>query len=129
MTITPIEILLIDDTAIHQKLMSTILRKSGYNVETAGSGIEAIEILKKKMFHLVFVDINMPEMDGIETAKAIRTFNNNIPIVALTGSDTQQSKTACLNAGMNDFLEKPVKREIIIKCIEKNTCNISRHNV
>ncbi|MBA4368162.1 MAG: hypothetical protein C0403_11065 [Desulfobacterium sp.] len=109
-----LNILLVEDNLMNQKVAKLMIQKAGYHVETANNGKEAVdEILKNSnAYHLVLMDIQMPEMDGITATKVIRDKGcTEIPIVALTAHAREEDREACLSAGMNDHITKPLKRE------------------
>ena len=106
-------ILLVEDNAINQRVASAMLNKLGFTIDIADNGIEAIDALKQITYSLVIMDLQMPLMGGLEATKKIRkmetgTIDPDIPIIAMTANATQQDKMNCLNAGMNDFISKPV---------------------
>ncbi|EMJ93307.1 PAS domain S-box protein [Leptospira alstonii serovar Pingchang str. 80-412] len=107
----PLKILLVEDNVINQKIALRLLAKLGYAAETALNGIEAIDILKERNYDLVFMDIQMPEMDGYETTFHIRKdFGKSKPvIVAMTANAMEGDKEKCLEAGMNAYIAKPIQ--------------------
>ncbi|MBI5739820.1 MAG: response regulator [Nitrospirae bacterium] len=115
-------ILLAEDNPVNQKLMTTMLNKMGYRVEIANNGKEAVEKVAGSpgKFGLVFMDIQMPQMDGYEAAKTIRVRGfSDIPIVALTAHAMKGDRENCLDAGMNDYITKPVKKDSILEMMGK----------
>lgn len=106
-----IKVLLAEDNPINQFLAVEILGQFGVKVEVANNGKEAIELLNKQQFDLILMDIQMPEMGGIEATKLIRQANDpskaNIPIIALTANALKGDSDLYLEAGMNDYLSKP----------------------
>jgi PAS domain S-box-containing protein len=107
-------ILLVEDNATNQLTISTILKKKGYFVDVAGNGLEAVQSLKDLPYDLVLMDCQMPEMDGFTASREIRrpesgVKNKNIPIIALTASAMTGDRDRCLEAGMDDYLSKPVR--------------------
>lgn len=87
------------------------LEKLSYRVDVAANGKEAIEMWEKLPYDLVFMDCNMPEMDGYEATRAIRSLegmNQHTPIIAMTASAMKEDHDRCLEAGMDDYLSKPV---------------------
>ncbi len=118
-------ILLVDDNRTSRKFMSMVLNQYGCVTENALNGRDALDMLEKQDFDLVLMDIQMPVMDGIEAAKAIRsgkvfrrfTAYGNIPIIALTGNTDEQSAREVNNAGMNYLLGKPVFKDELISAI------------
>ena len=113
-------ILLIEDRLMNQKMTTLMLEKKGHRVTAARNGKEALEILEKKRFDLIFMDINMPEMDGFETTACIRTSEKDIkhtPIIAMTASATKKDKEHCLKAGMDNYISKPVTAQELDRVI------------
>ncbi|MBM9513755.1 response regulator [Desulfogranum marinum] len=117
-----IRILLAEDNPVNQRLATLILTKAGYNVQVAANGKIAIDTFTSAPdeFDLIFMDVQMPETDGLEATKIIRERGfNTIPIVAMTANAMKGDREICLNAGMNDYISKPIKREIVFEIIEK----------
>jgi CheY-like chemotaxis protein len=106
-------ILLAEDDAINARFITTMLGKAGHYVEHVTSGDEALLRLRNNRYDMVFMDMHMPEMDGVEATKRWRDMEtgDRLPIVALTANATEADRRTCLDAGMNDFLSKPVKPE------------------
>ncbi len=107
---------------MNQRLATLILTKAGYKVQVAANGKIAIDTFTAAPddFDLIFMDVQMPETDGLEATKIIRERGfNNIPIVAMTANAMKGDREICLNAGMNDYISKPIKREIVFEIIEK----------
>ena len=107
-------ILLVDDNQINRKLGSLLLKKCGCGYVLANNGQEAVDLLTQQAVDLVLMDCRMPEMDGFEATRLIRSRTDHlskIPIVALTASAMQDDRNACLAAGMNDYLTKPLNTE------------------
>src|SRR5260221_12833497 len=100
----------------------------GYNPAVAENGKEALSLLQKEPYDLIFMDIQMPEMDGLETTRTIRSGSGHQPlIIAMTANATRQDREECLSEGMNDYLSKPINIEELIHMLEKwrliNTSN------
>lgn len=117
------KILLAEDNLINQKVASTLLFKQGALVDIANNGREVIEMLGKKEYHIVLMDIQMPEMDGYETTEFIRKSAaafNAIPIIALTASALSSEKSRCIECGMNDYLTKPFRAQELYEKINAN---------
>ncbi|MBM9537331.1 response regulator [Desulfobulbus alkaliphilus] len=117
-----VRILLAEDNPVNQKLAVLILHKAGYQVEVAGNGKKAVEafIAAPNRFDLILMDIQMPEMDGLAATRELRSRGyNEIPIIAMTANAMKGDREICLKAGMNDYISKPVKREIMYALIEK----------
>lgn len=117
-----VNILLAEDNPVNQKLAVFMLSKAGYRLEVANNGKEAVEKYTSNPdnFDLIFMDISMPEMDGLEATEAIRSKGyKDVPIIAMTAAAMQEDREKCLNAGMNDYITKPIKREIVFNMVKK----------
>tara|TARA_R110002095_G_scaffold164622_1_gene142544 strand:- start:355 stop:1500 length:1146 start_codon:yes stop_codon:yes gene_type:complete len=116
-----VHILIVEDMKANMVLLSTILKKMGVTVSTAVNGKEAVEQFKKNDYDLIFMDCQMPEMDGFDATKCIRKIlsKQQCPIVALTANAMQGDKDKCLAAGMDDYLNKPLRKDKLIKAIER----------
>ena len=117
-----VRILLAEDNPVNLKLATLILTKAGYKVESAGNGKETVERFTSTpdKFDLILMDIQMPEMDGLEATKELRDRGfNDVPIVAMTANAMKGDREICIDAGMNDYITKPIKREIVFEIIEK----------
>ncbi len=101
-------VLVVEDNPINQKVIVLMLEKLGYQVALANNGLEALAAAEQAQFQLVFMDCQMPEMDGLEATRQLRASGYVVPIVALTANAFDSDREACLAAGMNDFLTKPV---------------------
>jgi signal transduction histidine kinase/DNA-binding response OmpR family regulator len=115
-------ILLAEDNLVNQKLAKMMLSKAGYTVQIAGNGKLAVEAytLAPDQFNLILMDIQMPEMDGLEATRQIRKMGfADIPIIAMTANAMKGDREKCLEAGMNDYISKPIKREIVFKILEE----------
>jgi len=106
----PLNILVAEDNAINQKLMSNLFVILGYTIHIATNGLEAIDILKRTKIDIVFMDMQMPEMDGLEaTRQIIAQWGNQKPlIVSMTANALESDKQKCKDAGMDDFISKPL---------------------
>jgi PAS domain S-box-containing protein len=115
-----LKILVVDDNKVNLMMMEVIMRNLGYAVDFANNGKEAVDKCLANKYNLVFMDVQMPEMDGIEATKHIKAnMGNNFPaIVALTANAFPEDRQACLDAGMIDFLPKPVTMDTIKKLLE-----------
>ncbi|MEQ8223769.1 MAG: histidine kinase N-terminal 7TM domain-containing protein, partial [Candidatus Eremiobacterota bacterium] len=119
------KILIVEDNIINQKVLMSLLNKNGYtNVASVYNGYDAIEFLSEKACDLVIMDCQMPGLDGYETVNLIRdpsspVMNRNIPVIAMTASAMKGDREKCIDAGMNDYMTKPVKVELLLGIIEK----------
>lgn len=117
------KVLIVEDNAVLQKLISFQLRHLGLTGETASTGLQAVEATKNKDYCLILMDVQMPEMDGFQATLEIRKGESKTgkrtPIVALTASAMEGDRERCLGAGMDDYLVKPVKLEQFKEVVEK----------
>ena len=112
--LTNIKILVVEDIALNQLLMRTLLDDFGFECDIAGNGKIAIEKMQTKKFDLILMDLQMPEMNGFEATEYIRnTMNSNIPIIALTADVTTVDLAKCKAVGMNDYIAKPVDERLL----------------
>jgi len=102
-------VLLVEDNPVGALLAKTLLRREGCSVETAASGEEALEALRRARYELVLMDMRMPGMDGPAATRALRKAGDDTPVVALTANAFPEDRRACLEAGMNDHLVKPLE--------------------
>ena len=118
----PLRILLAEDNTVNQKLTVHILGKLGYACDIAQNGIEVLEALERRPYDLIFMDLQMPEMDGLETTRHIleRTPAGKRPtIVAMTASAARTDREQCMAVGMDDFVAKPVRLEEFRAVVER----------
>ncbi len=115
-----IRILVAEDNKINQKVALHQLKKFGYQADVAITGKEVIKALEKESYDLILMDVQMPEMDGYEATQKIRVMSDHrkdIPIIAMTANAMTGDREKCLEAGMNDYITKPVKPEKLLKAI------------
>jgi CheY-like chemotaxis protein len=115
-------ILLAEDNAFNQKVAVSMLTMLGCRVEVACNGAEALDMLQRGEYDLVCMDCQMPEMDGYEATRRIRALPggaSRIPIVAMTANALNGDRQACLDAGMDDFLCKPINKVMLGEMLEK----------
>jgi CheY-like chemotaxis protein len=115
-----LKILIVEDSLVNQKFILALLEKQGHLVQVAGNGQIALNILKENQFDLILMDLQMPLMDGLEATKHIRekekSSSEHIPIIAMTAHALKGDKDRCLNAGMDDYIAKPIKTdELFVK--------------
>lgn len=115
-------ILLAEDNAVNQKVLTRFLTDAGYKVNTVVNGIEALNEIKANNYDLVLMDIQMPEMDGLTASQKIRELDgiiSQIPIIAITAHALMGDKEKCMRAGMNDYLSKPVNHQKLTAVMDK----------
>jgi len=108
-----LSILLAEDNLINQKVAQSIFKNIGYEIEIAKNGAEAVELVEKQKFDVIFMDLLMPEMDGYQAAEQIRAAGHTLPIIALSADETDETRNAAFEAGMNEYLMKPTRVESI----------------
>ncbi len=141
-----VRVLIVEDNLVNQKLAKMMLTKAGYHIDIANNGKEAVLIYtaNPQDYDMILMDIQMPEMDGIEATEAIRRFENNhqkqyqsmeqetrenanqlfekhVPVIAMTAHAMKGDKEKCLESGMDDYIAKPIKKEIVMAVLEKWT--------
>jgi len=115
----PFKILVAEDNAVNRKLIQRVLDKLGYDIAIVGTGVEALLMIEAHRYDLVFMDISMPEMDGLEVTRRIRKNKGWQPyIIAMTANALPGSREACIAAGMNNYLAKPIKIEDMIAVLK-----------
>src|SRR5262249_36867415 len=125
----PLRVLLCDDNAINQKVALRLLQQMGYRADLAANGLEALAALDRQPYDLVFMDVMMPEMGGLEATRLIRqrqnqksqfpNYKSSIIIVAMTANAMQGDREKCLAAGMDDYIAKPVRLEDVRAIVER----------
>jgi two-component system sensor histidine kinase BarA len=121
-SIQPARILAVDDNPANLKLLAILLEDFGARVQTASNGQQALELSHLHPFDLIFMDVQMPGMDGVETTRQIRaskSINTNTPVIALTAHALADEKRRLLMAGMNDHLSKPITESLIGEMVRK----------
>ena len=117
-------ILLAEDNAVNQKVALKILERLGYRADVVGDGKEALAALERIPYDLVLMDVQMPEMDGFEATRAIRdgrakVLDRNVPIIAMTAHAMKGDRERCLEAGMDDYIGKPVTPTAVKEILDK----------
>jgi CheY-like chemotaxis protein len=118
----PLRILLAEDNVVNQKLALRILQQMGYRADLASNGIEAIESVERQAYDVVLMDVQMPDMDGLEASRRIcaRWGREARPrIVAMTANAMQGDRDMCLAAGMDDYLTKPIRVERLVEALNQ----------
>jgi signal transduction histidine kinase/CheY-like chemotaxis protein/HAMP domain-containing protein len=111
----PLKILVADDLFVNQKMMLIMLKKMGYQADSVGNGLEVLDSLERTRYDVILMDVNMPEMDGLEATRqlVIRYPEERPRVVALTANVTLSEREACVQAGMDDFIAKPIQIEAL----------------
>jgi signal transduction histidine kinase/HPt (histidine-containing phosphotransfer) domain-containing protein/BarA-like signal transduction histidine kinase len=118
----PVRVLLADDNPINQKVGLSVLHKLGYQADVAVNGVEVLKALDQRAYDILFLDVQMPEMDGLETARQICqkwSADKRPRIIAMTGNALVGDREKCLQAGMDDYISKPVRIEELQSAIER----------
>ena len=116
----PLRILLAEDNVVNQKLALRFLEQMGYRADIASNGLEAVESVERQPYDVVLMDVQMPEMDGLEATRRIcaRWRRGERPrIVAMTANAMQGDREMCLAAGMDDYLTKPIRVERLVEAL------------
>ncbi len=116
-----LRLLVAEDNPINQKVIMMMLKKLGYESDLAVNGCEAMERHAETPYDLILMDMQMPEMDGLETTRRIRELDKTVIIIALTANALPEDEQACMAAGMNGFLAKPVKADVLQKNLIRYT--------
>jgi CheY-like chemotaxis protein len=114
-----ISILVAEDNLINQKVAKTIFKNLGYEISIAKNGVEAVDMAFERKFDIVFMDMMMPEKDGVQATKDLRKKGYNNPIIAMTANATKEGKNQAISFGMDGYITKPTKMESIKKVLIK----------
>ena len=118
----PGRLLVVEDSSINQKLAVKLLEKLGYQADVASDGLQAVEAVRRSTYDLIFMDCQMPEMDGYEATRRIRMLESskaNTRIVAMTANAMKGDREACLAAGMDDYVSKPITVEEVKRALRE----------
>jgi PAS domain S-box-containing protein len=126
----PLRILLAEDNPVNQKLATLMLKKAGHIVIVARNGLETVEKFRSEAFNLILMDVQLPEMDGLEATRVIRESERDtgrrIPIIAMTAGAFKKDEEECLRAGMDAYISKPISRSILFNTIQRLILNTPR---
>jgi CheY-like chemotaxis protein len=128
-TLSPMSILIAEDDEANRKVTCAILKHLGYQADAVSNGREALQALSRRPYNVILMNLRMPEMDGFEATKLIRELfppSHQPTIIALTATVLPNSREVCLNAGMNDFLPKPVNVNYLAKILNKYVGNLQQ---
>lgn len=126
-----ISILIAEDNLVNQKVARRMLKKMGYTAEVVANGQEALEMVQRRKFDLIFMDMRMPVMDGLEATRRIRKkfSTDQLKIIAMTANAMKGDREECINAGMDDYVTKPVKLELIREAILRTFASVAEESV
>jgi len=124
----PLRLLLAEDNVVNQKVALLTLERLGYRADMVSNGLEVLDALERQPYDVILMDVQMPELDGLETTRRIcRTWppTRRPRIIAMTANAIQGDRELCLDAGMDDYISKPVRAEELIKALERSAPNLS----
>ena len=116
---TELSILIAEDNLINQKVAQSIFKNIGYEIDIARNGLEAVQLMEKSNYDVVFMDLLMPEMDGYQATSEIRKAGHDLPVIAMSADETDETRAAAFEAGMNEYLMKPARVESIKQLLIK----------
>ena len=118
----PLRILLAEDNVVNQKLALRLLTQMGYRADVASNGLEAVESVQRQAYDVVLMDVQMPELDGLDATRricALAAPGERPRIVAMTANAMQGDREMCLAAGMDDYLTKPIRVERLVEALDQ----------
>jgi two-component system, sensor histidine kinase and response regulator len=123
-----LRLLLAEDNLVNQRLAARVLEKHGHQVTVVANGLEALMALENNHFDLILMDLQMPDLDGMETTRVIREHESgsgrHIPIIALTAHALQGDRERCFDAGMDDYISKPIKMDELLRAVDRWTIRL-----
>ena len=127
----PLQIVLAEDNSVNERVALAMLAKGGHEIDIANDGVEALMMASRKQYDVVLMDVQMPNMSGIDATQKIRRLpgpNADVPIIAMTANAMQGDRESCIDAGMDDYLTKPSRVDQLVEALEHvNARNDSRH--
>ncbi|MBM3557070.1 MAG: response regulator [Alphaproteobacteria bacterium] len=127
-----LRVLLAEDNPVNQHVALAMLRRLGHQVDLVGNGREAVVALTRDTYDVVFMDLQMPEMDGLQATREIRKLSGpaaKTTIIAMTANAMQGDREACLAVGMDDYLAKPIVREDLVAALNRVTAKLGKSRV
>jgi CheY-like chemotaxis protein len=115
----PVSILVAEDNTVNQRILELMLAKLGYKCHLAANGLEVLKRVSEQSYDLILMDIEMPELPGLEAAKNIRALGIKTPIIAVSAHVFSEAKKSALEAGMDQFINKPINIESLRKVLER----------
>ncbi|MFY0654840.1 MAG: response regulator [Cyclobacteriaceae bacterium] len=119
------KVIIAEDSSVIQNLTRKILQIQNYDITSVKNGVEVIDEMNRKAFDLVLMDINMPKMDGMQCAREIRKMENSnkssTPIIAITGNAKNYSMADFTDAGINEYIPKPLNFDVLVETVKKYT--------
>ncbi|MEC4986164.1 MAG: response regulator [Oscillatoria sp. PMC 1068.18] len=126
----PLRILLAEDNLVNQKLALKLFEKMGYRADVVSNGLEVIEALERQFYDVIFMDIQMPEMDGITATQEIcQRWENHPRIIAMTANAMKGDREECLAAGMDDYLSKPIQIQALVTALQKSQPEVKHSSI
>ena len=122
----PLRILLAEDNVVNQKLALRLLQQMGYRADLASNGIEAVQSVARQTYDVVLMDVQMPEMDGLEASRRIVAGGADRPrIIAMTANAMQGDREMCIEAGMDDYVTKPIRVDALVAALLDVTVRVT----
>lgn len=114
--------LIVEDNQVNAKVLTAVIKRLGLSSDLAENGEVAVQAVKDGIYDVIFMDLQMPVMDGFLATEKIRKNGNRCPIIAVTANSDYQARIKCWDVGMNDFVAKPVKKDVILDAVNKWVC-------